>query len=104
SRRRPTMSYGDWSSDVCSSDLIELGGARRLSVPASAVLDAGSVKTVFLDRGNGHFEPRQVTTGARFTDAKGDRVEIISGLKAGEIGRASCRERGSDCAGESVCR
>src|SRR5437867_6205052 len=27
SRRRHTRSYGDWSSDVCSSDLI--GGTRR---------------------------------------------------------------------------
>src|SRR5207248_5773764 len=28
SRRRHTRSYGDWSSDVCSSDLIICGGLR----------------------------------------------------------------------------
>src|SRR5207248_7285524 len=28
SRRRHTMSYGDWSSDVCSSDLPELGQGK----------------------------------------------------------------------------
>jgi membrane fusion protein, copper/silver efflux system len=63
---------------------IELGGARRLSVPAGAVLDGGTTKTVFVDRGDGYFEPRPVETGARFSDASGDRVEIVKGLKAGE--------------------
>jgi membrane fusion protein, copper/silver efflux system len=63
---------------------IELAGARRLSVPAGAVLDAGAAKTVFLDRGNGYFEPRMVETGERYTDSSGDRVEILKGLKAGE--------------------
>src|SRR6266516_6289324 len=29
SRRRHTRSYGDWSSDVCSSDLELLGGGSR---------------------------------------------------------------------------
>ena len=59
---------------------IDLSGARRLSVPVEAVLDAGTTRTVFLDRGNGYFEPRQVETGERF----GDRVEILKGLKPGE--------------------
>jgi RND family efflux transporter MFP subunit len=57
-----------------------LGGARRLTVPVDAVLDSGTSKTVFLDRGNGHFEPRAVETGARI----GDRVEIVKGLQPGE--------------------
>ena len=51
-----------------------------LSVPADAVLDAGLSKQVFVDRGNGIFEPRQVDTGERF----GDRVQILSGLAEGE--------------------
>ena len=63
---------------------IELAGTRRLSVPAGAVLDAGTAKTVFVDRGNGYFDPRPVETGARFTDGSGDRVEILKGLKGGE--------------------
>jgi Cu(I)/Ag(I) efflux system membrane fusion protein len=52
----------------------------RLTVPAEAVLDAGERKTVFIDRGNGYFEPRQVQTGER----DGDRIQILSGLKGGE--------------------
>jgi membrane fusion protein, copper/silver efflux system len=49
-------------------------------VPADAVLNSGLRKTVFVDRGNGVFEPRTVETGWRM----GDRVEIINGLEAGE--------------------
>ena len=41
----------------------QTGGARRLVVPQSAVLNSGDRQVVFLDRGNGYFEPRQVTAG-----------------------------------------
>ena len=47
-----------------------------LTVPADAILDSGLTKTVFVDRGNGFFEPRQVKTGWRL----GNRVEILQGL------------------------
>ena len=57
-----------------------LSGARRLTVPVDAVLDAGIRKTVFVDHGDGHLEPRAVETGDRF----GDRVEIRRGLKPDE--------------------
>ncbi len=66
--------------DMLADAEIEGAGQRRLSVPASAVLDAGTSKTVFLDRGDGYFEPREVETGVRFAD----RVEIVKGLRAGE--------------------
>ena len=52
----------------------------QLTVPADAVLNAGERKTVFVDRGNGFFEPRQVTIGER----NGDRIQILSGLDGGE--------------------
>jgi Cu(I)/Ag(I) efflux system membrane fusion protein len=51
-----------------------------ISVPAEAVVDSGLRKTVYVDRGNGHFEPRPVETTWRF----GDRVGIGRGLQAGE--------------------
>lgn len=51
-----------------------------VTVPAEAVVDAGLRKTVFVDRGDGMFEPRAVETGWRF----GDRIEIRRGLDAGE--------------------
>jgi len=52
----------------------------RMTVPEDAVLDTGLRKTVFVDRGNGYLEPRQVETGERI----GDRIEIIKGLTPGE--------------------
>lgn len=57
-----------------------VASAAALTVPAEAVLDAGERKTVFVDRGNGFLEPREVETG----DSTGDRVVILRGLKAGE--------------------
>jgi membrane fusion protein, copper/silver efflux system len=52
----------------------------KLTVPADAVLNTGEHKTVFVDRGNGYFEPKQVKTGER----EGDRIQILSGLSVGE--------------------
>ncbi|HEX9934712.1 MAG TPA: efflux RND transporter periplasmic adaptor subunit, partial [bacterium] len=51
-----------------------------LTVSMDAVLDSGLKKTVFVDRGNGVFEPREVETGWRI----GNRVEIVKGLEPGE--------------------
>jgi YHS domain-containing protein len=51
-----------------------------LTVPADAVLDSGLRKTVFVDRGNGFFEPRTVETGWR----SGDEVQICGGLMPDE--------------------
>lgn len=58
----------------------QTGGTRKLVVPQTAVLNSGDRQVVFLDRGNGYFEPREVTVGAQ-TD---NRVEILSGLQPGE--------------------
>jgi RND family efflux transporter MFP subunit len=51
-----------------------------LTVPADAILESGMSRTVFVDRGNGFFEPRQVETGWRH----GGRVEITKGLDPDE--------------------
>jgi RND family efflux transporter MFP subunit len=51
-----------------------------LAVSAEAIVDSGLRKTVFVDRGNGYFEPRSVETGWRL----GDQVEVSKGLMAGE--------------------
>jgi Cu(I)/Ag(I) efflux system membrane fusion protein len=54
--------------------------APAITVPSEAVLDSGLRKTVFVDRGNGFFEPREVETGWRH----GKLVEIVKGLDPGE--------------------
>ncbi len=51
-----------------------------INVPVDALLDSGLTRTVFVDLGNGYFEPRTVKTGWRF----GDRIEITEGLNPGE--------------------
>lgn len=53
---------------------------RAVTVPSEAVLDTGLRKTVFIDKGGGLFEPREVETGWSF----GDRVEVTHGLAPGE--------------------
>jgi Cu(I)/Ag(I) efflux system membrane fusion protein len=51
-----------------------------LAVPADAILDSGLRQTVFVEREEGVFEPREVRTGLR----RGGRVEITAGLSPGE--------------------
>ena len=53
---------------------------RQLVVPASAVLQSGTRQVVFVNRGDGSLEPREVTTGARV----GDEFIVNRGLKPGE--------------------
>ena len=59
---------------------LKTGGSRKLTVAQTAVLNSGQRQVVFVDRGNGSFEPRDVKIG----EPSGARVEILSGLKAGE--------------------
>jgi Cu(I)/Ag(I) efflux system membrane fusion protein len=51
-----------------------------ITAPADAILDSGRRKAVFVERGDGMFEPRLVEAGWRL----GDRVEITKGLEPGE--------------------
>ena len=57
---------------------INLG--QKLAVPDDAVIDTGLRKIVYVDKGDGYFEPRLVTTGLRAEKL----IEVLSGLKAGE--------------------
>src|SRR5207249_7522865 len=97
SRRRHTISKRDWSSDVCSSDLIkivheelvttlggETGKLAMSSKPPTVVMLAGL-------QGSGK------TTAA----GKLARLLVAEGRK---IGRASCRERGENREGASAVK
>lgn len=57
---------------------IDLG--KRLAIPDDAVIDTGARQIVYVDKGEGNFEPREVMLGLR---AEGFR-EVVMGLKAGE--------------------
>jgi len=57
---------------------VDLG--ERLAVPAEAVLDSGTRRILFVDKGKGLLEPREVTVGV-----KGNGVwEILNGLQEEE--------------------
>jgi Cu(I)/Ag(I) efflux system membrane fusion protein len=62
---------------------VEIKGRREaavVSVPDTAVVDTGDRQLVFIDRGEGRFEPRDVKVGLR-----GDGLtEITEGVKAGD--------------------
>lgn len=64
---------------------IKIDIGKRLSIPDDAVIDTGLRQVVYVDKGEGNFEPREVKLGLR-TD--GFR-EVLAGLKAGEIVAAS---------------
>lgn len=51
-----------------------------VTVPADAIIDSGLAKTVFVQSGEGVFEPRRVETGWR----SGDQVEVVKGLSPGD--------------------
>jgi hypothetical protein len=53
---------------------------RHEVIPASGVLETGTRQIVFIDRGGGDLEPREVTLGARL----GNRYIVLRGLKVGE--------------------
>ncbi|RPI41609.1 MAG: efflux RND transporter periplasmic adaptor subunit, partial [Betaproteobacteria bacterium] len=60
---------------------IASGGQRpRLAVPASAVLDSGLRRIVFVQVGEGRFEAREVKLGMRADEY----VEVLEGVEAGE--------------------
>src|SRR6516165_1701415 len=53
---------------------------EQLVIPASGVLQSGTRQIVFVDRGAGHLEPREVQLGQR----AGDEYIVLNGLKPGE--------------------
>src|SRR3546814_7892163 len=72
------MRISDWSSDVCSSDLVETG------VSEYQLREAATRDEVF---------PLLVRAIGKNCRSRYEREEQLPGLEAEEIGRASCRER-----------
>ncbi|MGE4605812.1 MAG: efflux RND transporter periplasmic adaptor subunit, partial [Myxococcota bacterium] len=66
--------------DMYANVTLAVEQAARLQVPASAVLNVGDRAFVFLEIGDGRFEPRSIRVGAQ----SGDAVEVIAGLDAGD--------------------
>jgi len=59
---------------------LRVNQGRQLTVPEDAVLDTGTQQYVFVDKGEGYFEPRLIRVGAQ----AGGYYGIKEGLKEGE--------------------
>jgi membrane fusion protein, copper/silver efflux system len=57
---------------------IDLG--KKLAIPDDSIIDTGTRQVVYVDKGEGYFEPREVMLGIK---SEGFR-EVIKGVKAGE--------------------
>lgn len=72
----------------CGMFLQKVEGGLVLTVPKSAVLDVGTRKIVYIDRGEGKYEPREVKVGpeAEFVvDGKKQRFfPVLKGLAEGD--------------------
>src|SRR5690348_17488208 len=84
SRRRHTRWTGDWSSDVCSSDLARRVLAERIAVVCAARTGAGDDVLAGL--------PVLPVHPLGDSDARALLLANVPG-PLDEIGRASCRER-----------
>jgi len=71
---------GDLKPQMFANVEVKIGLGSRLVVPDSAVINTGSRQLVYVDKGDGYFEPREVKLGL-----KGEGMsEILNGLQAGE--------------------
>lgn len=61
--------------------VLQIPRGERLVVPSTAVLDSGTEQHVFIDRGQGMFEPRKVKVGLRTRDT----YEILEGITPGDM-------------------
>jgi Cu(I)/Ag(I) efflux system membrane fusion protein len=59
---------------------IRISLGQKLVIPESAVIDTGTSQVVYVDKGEGAFEPREVELGLRADGA----VEVLRGVQAGE--------------------
>jgi Cu(I)/Ag(I) efflux system membrane fusion protein len=71
---------GQLKPQMFTNVVIQIDMGNKLMIPDSAVIDTGRGKVVYVDRGNGYFEPREIQTGLNADGA----VEVLRGLKSGE--------------------
>src|SRR6266516_7652343 len=93
SRRRLTRSYGDWSSDVCSSDLHEHPVAQDPGVVDENVEPAERVDCV-LDKATCAFEVGDVLAVGDRPGA--ERLDFCNDLLRGRRIRTFARERSAE--------
>src|SRR6266481_4043409 len=60
--------------------VLKVAMGKQLVIPATGVLQSGTRQIVFVSRGDGYIEPREVQLGSR----AGDDFIVLKGVKAGE--------------------
>src|SRR5207249_7546907 len=102
--RRHTRSKRDWSSDVCSSDLvrptIHLQGGRLAMPEETSTFRLYLMRLLYL----GNFVGLGLSVWPEIINHEGawDPVRGVAFCFWAEIGRASCRERVWGCGGVGV--
>jgi Cu(I)/Ag(I) efflux system membrane fusion protein len=71
---------GDLKPQMFAKVALKVDLGSRLVVPEDALINTGARQLVYVDKGDGYFEPREVGVGVK---AEG-MAEILSGLQAGE--------------------
>ncbi|HIJ90479.1 MAG: efflux RND transporter periplasmic adaptor subunit [Desulfobulbaceae bacterium] len=71
---------GDLKPQMFAKVALKLDLGSRLVVPEDALINTGARQLVYVDKGDGYFEPREVGVGVK---AEG-MAEILSGVQAGE--------------------
>ncbi len=66
--------------DMYADIEIKVNHAGQLTIPETAVLNTGARQLVFVDRGNGRFEPREIKLGTKV----GRYYVVLEGLEQGE--------------------
>ena len=71
---------GDLKPQMFAKVALKIDLGNRLVVPEDALINTGVRQLVYVDKGEGYFEPREVKVGVK---AEG-MAEILNGLQAGE--------------------
>jgi membrane fusion protein, copper/silver efflux system len=71
---------GELKPQMFSNVEININLGDKLAIPDSAVLETGTRQIVYVEKGEGYFEPREILVGVRGEGL----VEVSRGLRAGE--------------------
>jgi len=71
---------GELKPEMFGEVVLEGQSRVALTIPADSVIHTGTKDVVFVDLGEGKFQPREVQLGAKAAD----QVEVVKGLERGE--------------------
>jgi RND family efflux transporter MFP subunit len=73
--------HGELKPDMFADVFLQVDRGEGLVVPEDSVIDAGDRNLVFIDHGEGRFEPREVKLGVK---ADGGGIQVLSGVSEGD--------------------